>query len=191
MIHGEASANVFVMTSLEVFFRGTRRAEISLATEGARVSETPFYENFQPKEDLIRAFLEDRNTIWLRWFQREIDARLEITGGGLEIIVDVLRKWFEISRLPCQTVKKDNSSSCEVNVEVFDSFSSQKDQLRRFVEQLARKMGLRCSDIAASAAVQIIERTIVAICKSCDLSELMTAQLLFQCLQHALSNGSN
>ena len=186
MIQGKATTDVIVMTSFEVFYRGTRRAAISRMTEEAGVSETTFYGEFQSKEALIRAFLENRNAIWLRWFQSEIHARFETTRDGLEIIADVLRKWFEDSRLHCEDVKKD-ASNRQVNGEAFESFGNQKDQLRRFVEHLARKMGLRYPDIAASAAVQIIERTIVTTLVSGDLSELKTAQLLFQCLQSALS----
>ena len=160
-------------------------------TEEAGVSETTFYGEFQSKEGLIRAFLENRNAIWLRWFQSEIHARFETTRDGLEIIADVLRKWFEDSGLDSEDVKKDASSDRQVNGEAFESFGNQKDQLRRFVEHLAWKLGLRYPDIAASAAVQIIERTIVTILVSGDLSELKTAQLLFECLQSALSVRSH
>ena len=191
MIHRKATTDVIVMTLIEVFYRRPRSATISRVTEQAGASETSFYGEFQSKEALIRAFLEDRNAIWLRWFQSEIDARFETTRGGLEIIADVLRTWFQDSRLQSKEVNKHSFSECQVNGEAFESFGNPKDQLRRFVEHLARKMGLRYPDVAASTTVQIVERTIMATLMSGDLSELKTAQLLFQCLQRALSVGFN
>lgn len=155
------------------------------------MSKSNFYQGTQSEEAILRAFLEDANAIWLRWFQSEIDAKFDTTEGGLEIIADVLRKWFEDSRLQCAVVNKAVSSSPEVDGETVECFGNRKDQLRRVVEQLIVKMGVRYPDIAASAAVQIIERTIVTTLVSGDLSELKTAQLLFQCLQRALSVGFN
>ena len=191
MIQGKASTDVIVIASFGVFYRGTRRAAMSPVTEEAEVSETTFYGEFQSKEALIRAFLEDRNAIWLRWFQSEVRARFETTRGGLEIISDVLNKWFEDSRVHGEVVNQASSTNRQVNGEAFETFGNQKDQLQRFVELLARRMGLRYPDIAASAAVQIIERTIETNLVSGDLSELKTAQLLFQCLQRALSVAFN
>lgn len=155
------------------------------------MSKSTFYQGAQSEGALLRAFLEDGNAIWLRWFQSEIEAKFDTTKGGLEIIADVLRKWFDDSRLQCAVVNKGVSSSREFDGVTIECFGNQKDKLRRVVEQLVVKMGLRYPDIAASAAVQIIERTIVTTLMSGDLSELKTAQLLFQCLQRALSVGFN
>ena len=74
---------------------GIRGTEISKALAMAGVSESACYEQRQSKEDLVSAFLKDRHAIWMRWFEAEIEARYEATGGGLEIIADVLQKGFE------------------------------------------------------------------------------------------------
>ena len=58
------------------------------------VSESAFHGQFQSKEELVSAFLKDRHDIWMRWFESEIEARYEATGGGLEIIVDVFTGWI-------------------------------------------------------------------------------------------------
>jgi AcrR family transcriptional regulator len=184
-IQGKVARDAIIVTSLEVFYRGIRRTEITQVTEGARVSDSGLYESPESIEALIRAFLGDRHAIWLRWFQSEIDARYETTGGGLEIIADVLRATFEGSPVHGSPFNKVIVSNHHLNGRTLEIVRNQKIQMRRFVEQLAVKMGLRYPDIAASAAVQIIERTIVAILTTGDLSELKTAQLLFQCLQNA------
>jgi len=80
----------------DVFCRdGSREAEISEVLALVRVSESAFYEQFQSKEELVSAFLKDRHAMWMRWFEAEIEARYEATGGGLEIIADVLQEGFE------------------------------------------------------------------------------------------------
>lgn len=191
MIRGTGATDAVFMTSMEVFGRGARRTEVLRLTEGARVSESNFYEGAQSREALLRAFLEDGDAMWLRWFQREINAKFESTKGGLEIFADVLRKWFEDSYVQCSVVNKLISSSHQFDGETYECFEGNRDQLRRLIEQLVAKMDLPYPDIAASAAVQIIERTIVTTLVSGDLSELKTAQLLFQCLQRALSVGFN
>ena len=71
------------------------RREISKVLAIARVPESVFYEQFQSKEDLVSAFLKGRHASWMRRFENEIEARYEATGGGLELIADVLQEAFE------------------------------------------------------------------------------------------------
>ena len=160
-------------------------AEISEVLATAGVSESGFYEQFQSKEDLVSAFLKDRQVIWMRWFESEIEARHEATGGGLEIIADVLQEGFEDPKcfgLAFINVVAEGGDSYN---EPFAIVREQKEHLRRFIEQLAVKMGLQQPDMAASAAVLVIERTIVRTLRIGSLAEAQTARLLFQCLQHA------
>jgi hypothetical protein len=56
---------------------------------------TTFLDVLHSKEDLVSTFLKNRHSSWMRWFEAEIEARYEATGGGLEIIADVLQKGFE------------------------------------------------------------------------------------------------
>jgi len=186
MIQGEAATDAIVMSSLVVFYQGVRGPEKSRVIEEARVPKSTVYEGIQLTRVCIRAFLEDRDAMWLRWFQSEIDARYETTGGGLEIIVDVLREWFEDSQRR-GSVSMVIASNRDFNGQNLEVARTTKNQLRRFVQQLAVKMGFQYPDIVASAAVLIIERTIVTTLMTGDLSELKTAQLLFHCLQHARS----
>ena len=170
------------MSSVET---AVERLKISEVLALARVSETAFYEQFQSKEELVSAFLKDRHAMWMRWFEAEIEARYEATGGGLEIIADVLQEGFEDSK--CFGVAFIN-----IVIEGRDSddkpcaiVREQKEHLRRFIEQLAVKMGIQHPDIAASESILVIERTIIRTLMTGSLTEAQTARLLFQCLQHA------
>ena len=74
----------------DVFSRDeSLEAEISEVLTIAPVSEPASHERFQSKEDPVSAFLKDRHAMWMRWFENEIEASYEATGGGLEIIADV------------------------------------------------------------------------------------------------------
>ena len=160
-------------------------AEISEVLAMARVSESAFYEQFQSKEDLVSAFLKDRQVIWMRWFESEIEARHEATGGGLEIIADVSQEGFEDPKCLGLAFINVVAEGGDTYNEPFAIAREQKEHLRRFIERLATKMGLQCPDMAASTAVLIIERTIECALRTGSLKEAQTARLLFQCLQHA------
>ena len=159
--------------------------EISEVLAIARASEFASYERFQSKEDLVSAFLRNRHTAWMRWLEDEIEARYKATGGGLEIIADVLQEGFEDPSNFGVAFINLVSVCSDVDKEPFAIVGEQKEHLRRFIEQLAVKMGLDHPDIAASAAVLVIERAIVRTLMTGSLTEARTARLLFQCLQHA------
>ena len=186
MIQDNGARNAIIMSSVVVFRRGVRRPpETSRMIEG-RMPESTFCEGLDSKEACTRTFPEDQHAPWLRWFQQEIDTRYETTGGGLEIIADVLRELFESSQLR-GSVGKVIASHRDLTGQNLEISGTSKDELRRFVRQLAVTMGFQYPDITACAAVLIIERTIATILLTGDLSELKTAQLLFGCLQHSPS----
>lgn len=163
---------------------GVREAEISKVLAIAGVSESAFYEQFQSEDDLVSAFLKDRHAIWMRWFEDEIEARYETAGGGLEIIADVLQKGFEESKCFGFAFIHIVTEGADFDNGAVAIASEQKEHLRRFIEQLAVKMDIQHPDMAASAAVLVIERTIVRTLMTGSLKEAQTARLLFQCLQH-------
>jgi hypothetical protein len=143
-----------------------------------------FDEQVESKEELVSAFLKDRPAIWIRWFESEIEARFEATGGGLEIIADVLQVGFEDPKCLGLAFINILIEGGDFNNEPVVIVGEQKEHLRLFIEQLAVKMGLRHPDMAAAAAVRVIERAIVCTLMTGSLTEAQTARLLFQCLQH-------
>jgi len=170
---------------LDLLFReGIRGPEIANA-EKAGLSESAFYEQLQSRENILTTLLEGRHAIWMRLFENEIEARYEATGGGLEIIADVLQKGFEDQK--CfgfafiNFAAKRRASTGDPCVIA----SKQKEHLIRFIERLALRMGILYPKIVASAAVLVIERAIEHTLVTGSLKEALEARLLFQCLQHA------
>jgi len=189
MLEIEQSAgvrNTSITASLDVFcLNGIREAEISKVLAIPGVSESGFHDQFQPKEDLIAAFLKNRHAIWMRWFVNEIEARYEATGGGLEIIADVLQKGFEDPKCFGFAFIHIVTEGSTLSSEPFAIEREQEEHLRRVIEHLAVKMGLQHPDMVASVAVLVIERAIVRTLMTGSMKETQTARLLLQCLQHA------
>jgi AcrR family transcriptional regulator len=172
-------SDAMIACFLDVFCRdGSREAEIS------RILSV-FYEQHPSKEELVSAFLKDRHATWMSWFEGEIEARYEATGGGMEIIADVLQKGFEDPKCFGLAFANIVAEGGDFDTEPRAIAREQKEHLRRFLENLAVRMGLQHSDNAASAAVLVIERTIVRTLTTGSVKEAQTARLLFQCLQHA------
>jgi uncharacterized protein (DUF2267 family) len=121
----------------------------------------------------------------MRRFENEIEARYEATGGGLELIADVLQDGFEDPKCFGLAFIHIVTEGRSFNSEPFAIAREQKQHLRRFIERLAVRMGFQHPDMAASAAALVIERTIVRALMTGSLQEAQTARLLFQCLQHA------
>ena len=170
---------------LDLLFReGIRGPEIANA-EKAGLSESAFYEQLQSRENILTTLLEGRHAIWMRLFENEIEARYEATGGGLEIIADVLQKGFQDQKCFGFAFIDMVTESSAFSRDPFVIASEQKEHLIRFIEQLALKMGILYPKIAASAAVLVIERAIERTLMTGRLKEALEARLLFQCLQHA------
>lgn len=189
MLEMQQSAGVsdaIVMTFSDVLCpEGLREAESSRLLATAGVSESVCYDQSQSKEALVSALLKVRHTIWMRWLENEVHARYEATGGGLEIIADVLQEGFEDPK-SFGFAFIDVVTKCgDFDNEPTAIVGGEKEHLTRSIEQLAAKMGLVCPDMAASAAVSVVERTIVRTLVTGSLREAQTARLLFQCLQHA------
>jgi len=187
MRHSTGTRDATITVFFDAFCREcVREAEIPRVLAMTTVSESAFYEQFHSKENAVSAFLKDRHAIWMRWFEKEIEARYKATGGGLEIIADVLQEAFEDPKYFglafMNIVTEGNGAS---NGEPFVIAREQREYLRRFLEQLAATMGLQDPGMAASAAVLVINQTIIQTLMTGSVKEVQAARLLFQCIQHA------
>ena len=123
------------------------------------------------------------HAVWFSWLESQIERRYDATGGGLEILADILLEGFENPSY--RSYLYIDHFSDTVLDDPFAGAGAQKEHLRHRLEKLAMRMGLPHPDIASSAAVLIIERTIMSARITGSSKEFQTARLLFQCLQHA------
>jgi hypothetical protein len=145
-----------------------------VGTMATRVSDSTFYQSKEP----VASPPENSCAVWLRWLENEVEAKYEKTGGGLEIIADVLQKASEDQE--CSDSALFNMvEGGDFDSEPFTAAREQKEHLRGYLEQLAVRMGLQHPDIAAGAALLIIERTIVWIQLTGSSRETQTARLRY------------
>ena len=146
----------------------------------AGVSQPKFY---KPAEGLAPAVSKTRHTDWLRWFENEVESRYEATGGGLEVIADILLDCFE-DPMYRSWLLTDEVTDTGFS-DLLAATGEHKGHLKRCFEILAARMGVRNPDIVAAGAVLVIEKAILWARQTGDLKETETARLLLRCLQHA------
>lgn len=173
-----------VMTSLRVLGREGGRA-VETPGQEAKVEVPAFYEHLQSKQTIVSPDRTDRLAIWMRWLENQIEARYEATGGGLEIIADALEMGLEDPLHFRFAFTHIGAEDSPFSRHPFAMARKQSEHLKRFIERLATRTGVQHPDIAAVAAVLVIEETIVGAGMTAEPVEAHTARLLFQCLQHA------
>lgn len=78
-------------TAHDLFYRdGVRATGIDRVIAESGVAKLTFYRHFPSKNDLIRAYLDDRHQRWMAWF---VDA-LARHGGGPDAIVPAVGEWL-------------------------------------------------------------------------------------------------
>ena len=76
--------------------RGVGGVELEEVIEGAGVSQEEFSEEFQSKDELALAFLEQREELWTRgWVEAEARQRGDTAEDQLLAIFDLFHEWFQ------------------------------------------------------------------------------------------------
>jgi AcrR family transcriptional regulator len=83
-------------TAYELFSRhGTRAVGVDRIIAECGIAKMTLYRNFPSKDELILAFLEERDARWTRaWLQAEAEARGKTPAGRLLAIFDTFETWF-------------------------------------------------------------------------------------------------
>ncbi len=85
-------------TAYELFSRhGTRAVGVDRIVAEAGAAKMTLYRNFESKDDLIVAFLDEREQRWTRgWLQAEVLRRADTPEERLLAIFDVFGEWFAL-----------------------------------------------------------------------------------------------
>jgi AcrR family transcriptional regulator len=88
-------------TAQALFYQhGIRGTGIDRIIAEAGVTKVTFYRHFPSKDDLIRAYLEQRHTTWTAWFRNALDtsraaqSEEERRKAPLAPVLDAARAWF-------------------------------------------------------------------------------------------------
>jgi AcrR family transcriptional regulator len=122
---------------------GIRAVGIDSIIERSGVARMTLYRHFQSKDDLVLAFLEDRERRWTRdWLQCEVRRRASTPADRLLVIFEVFDGWFRQADF-------EGCSFINVLLEVADPadavHQASRDYLaniRAFLEELATETGV-------------------------------------------------
>ncbi|WP_044531445.1 TetR/AcrR family transcriptional regulator [Herbaspirillum sp. B65] len=85
----------------DLFYRhGVRATGVDRVIAEAGVTKVTFYRNFPSKDDLIRAFLQQRHEQWITWFKKRLAISLESQTAAnrkkhpLDPLLEVAGEWF-------------------------------------------------------------------------------------------------
>jgi AcrR family transcriptional regulator len=83
-------------TSYRLFSQhGTRAVGIDTIVEESGVAKMTLYRHFGSKDELVLAFLREREAVWtLGWLVAEVDRRAHAPRERMLAIFDVLDEWF-------------------------------------------------------------------------------------------------
>lgn len=98
--HGRAVAEPrqrILDTAYELFSRhGVRAVGVDQLIEQADVAKATFYRHFRSKDDLVLAFLDEREQRWTReWVEAEARRRGATPEARLLAIFDLYDEWFQ------------------------------------------------------------------------------------------------
>lgn len=91
-----AARDRILTTAHDLFYgEGVRATGIDRVIAESGVTKVTFYRHFPSKNDLIRAFLDDRHERWIQWFVDALARHGAGEGTVAAAVVATMREWFE------------------------------------------------------------------------------------------------
>jgi AcrR family transcriptional regulator len=84
-------------TAYDLFSRhGIRAVGVDRIIETSHVAKMSLYRHFKSKEELVLAFLQERERRWtMEWLHAEVSGRADDGAGRMLAIFDVFDEWFQ------------------------------------------------------------------------------------------------
>jgi AcrR family transcriptional regulator len=85
-------------TAYDLFSRhGVRTVGVDRIVAESGVAKMSLYRHFPSKDELVLAFLQERERRWTQdWLQAEVERRAETPAGRMLAIFDVFDEWFPL-----------------------------------------------------------------------------------------------
>jgi AcrR family transcriptional regulator len=162
---GRGSARERILdTAYELFSRhGIRAVGVDRIIETSGVAKMSLYRHFPSKDDLVLAFLQEREERWTNaWLRAEVEQRAAAPDERLLAIFDVFGEWFG----------RDDFEGCSF-INVLLEFDEREHRVRRasvehlgnirsFVRELCSEAGARDADGLALQWHLLMKGSIVA-----------------------------
>jgi AcrR family transcriptional regulator len=162
---GNTSARERILeTAYELFSRhGIRAVGVDRIVETSGVAKMSLYRHFPSKDDLVLAFLQEREERWTNaWLRAEVERRADTPNERLLAIFDVFGEWFQ----------RDDFEGCSF-INVLLEFDERDHRARRasvehlgnirsFLRELCTQTGTRDPDALAHQWHLLMKGSIVA-----------------------------
>lgn len=151
-----------VEVALKLFYQeGLRATGIDLIIAEAGVAKMSFYRHFPSKGHLIAECLRLRHESWMAWFTDAVEKRIAQTGGGIEVIAEVLRSWFEEPDFRGCPFINALAETAMTETRILEVIRTHKARLEAFLTDLATKLGYTAPRPMAAAVMVILDGCIV------------------------------
>jgi AcrR family transcriptional regulator len=123
--------------------RGIRGVGIDAVIATAGVSRMTLYRHFRSKEELVLAYLEQREEQWtVGWLQTDVKRRTEDPAERLLAIFDVFDEWFHTPAFEGCAFVNVMLETADDRDPVYHACNMYLANIREFVQGLARGAGI-------------------------------------------------
>jgi AcrR family transcriptional regulator len=143
--------------------RGIKAVGIDAIIERSGVARMTLYRHFRSKDELVLAFLERREEVWTRdWLQAEVERRATEPSERLLAIFDVFDAWFRRADFEGCAFINVTLETADAGDRIYRASASYLAGIRTFIEDLARRAGIRRADDFARKWHILMKGSIVA-----------------------------
>ena len=123
--------------------RGVRGVGIDAVIAESGVSRMTLYRHFRTKEDLVLAYLEQREEQWTRdWLQADVCSRTEDPAERLLAIFDVFDGWFHTPTFEGCAFINVMLETADDGDTIHEACNVYLANIRGFLQELARGAGI-------------------------------------------------
>lgn len=161
-------------TAMRLFYaEGVRSTGIDRIIAESGVAKMSFYRHFPSKADLVFAFLDERHTRWMAWFDARLaalaarsapaakSAAAKSAAPKLPLVADVLGEWFADPGFRGCAFINITTEVAEATARERDIAQRHKQDLERRLVALAKADGVRQPVRVGREALMIVEGAIV------------------------------
>ncbi len=143
--------------------RGIQAVGVDAIIERSGVARQTLYRHFGSKQDLVLAFLEQRDEVWTRnWLHAEIQRRATTPADQLVAIFDVFDEWFHTPDFEGCAFINVMLEHAQDDDPVRRASTAYLAGIRGILEDLARRAGIKEADAFARKWHILMKGSIVA-----------------------------
>jgi AcrR family transcriptional regulator len=123
--------------------RGVRGVGIDAVIAAAGVSRMTLYRHFRTKQELVLAYLEQREEQWtVGWLQADVRRRAEDPAERLLAIFDVFDEWFHTATFEGCAFVNVMLETADDRDAIYHICNTYLANIRGFLQELAREAGI-------------------------------------------------